>query len=91
MIIYYKKVTRLVTTLQHDVIGLYERVLELRHKRLEALQKASESIPDLQDKIDQFGEDSFLTVSSLRLKKKVSNVLCTLIDNIFFRSLRIST
>ena len=83
MIIYYKKVTRLVTTLQHDVIGLYERVLELRHKRLEALQQASESIPDLQDKIDQFGEDSFLTVSLLRLNKKVCNVLCTLINNIF--------
>ena len=65
MINYYSKVKELVQKLQEDVIGLYDRVLELRHKRLEALSEASNSIPDLQDKIDSYGVNSFLEVDDL--------------------------
>ena len=65
MINYYSKVMELVQKLQEDVIGLYNRVLELRQKRLEALSEASNSIPDLQDKIDRYGVNSFLEVDDL--------------------------
>ena len=65
MINYYDKVKNLTLTLQKNVTELYDRVLEKRQNRLEALNEASNSIPDLQDKIDRYGVNSFLEVDYL--------------------------
>ena len=77
MINYYNKVKNLTLTLQKNVTELYDRVLEKRQNRLEALNEASNSIPDLQDKIDRNGEDSFLEVRYLYFNDEVS--FCTFI------------
>ena len=78
MIHYYDKVKNLTLTLQKNVTELYDRVLEKRQNRLEALNEASNSIPDLQDKIDRYGEDSFLEVKYLYFNDEVS-CFCTFI------------
>ena len=70
---YFNSIKSKTEELQEQIVDLYGQLSESRDARQDALNAARASLPDIQAEIDDHGINSFLSIHTLKLEKKVRN------------------
>ena len=70
---YFNSIKSKTEELQEQIVDLYGQLSESRDARQDALNAARASLPDIQAEIDNHGINSFLSIHTLKLEKKVRN------------------